>query len=309
MSDEPDLDRLAGIPTTFGGYRILEMIEKDGGARLFLARQASVDRLVTLTVLPEPHGEKAAFRKRWDRQVEAASRLSHPNVVCAVDAGSVRGHRFIASEYAGGRRLSEALVRREWFPIRRCVGIASDIANALTHLESRRVIHRGVTPRAIVLAESGAAKLRGFSLSKLNEGEASQTWFDVDVYAARYMSPEIAQSARIVDTRADIYSFGCVLYHVIAGQPPFPGKYAPDVIQKQIAELPPDPRELREDLGEDLHGVLMKCLRKDPALRYRTAAELVADLKAIQKGNPTGPAARPRQRTRGWISRIFTTDD
>lgn len=306
---DADLDQLAGIPTTFGGYKILEMVERVGGARVFLARQASVDRLVTLTVLPEPHGEKAAFKKRFERQILAASRLNHPNVICAVDAGAVTGHRYIASEYAGGQRLSEALTRREWFGIRRCVAIALDIANALSHLESRRVIHRGVTPRAIVLAESGVAKLRGFSLSKLMEGEASQTWFDVDAYGARYMSPEIVQSARIVDTRADIYSFGCVLYHLLTGQAPFSGKYTQEITKKQVEELPPEPRDLREDLPDDLRGVVLKCLRKDAALRYRTAAELVADLKAVQHGEPTGPAARPRQRKRGWISKIFTTDD
>ena len=309
MADTPDLDQLAGIPTTFGGYKILELIDKLGGARVFLVRQASVDRLVTLTVLPKPEEGKAAFKKRFERQVEAASRLNHPNVVCAVDAGSVEGHRYIASEYAGGERLQACLTRGEWFGIRRTVSMALDIAHALAHLESRRVLHRGLTPQAVILAESGVAKLRGFSLSRLLGEDGSQTWFDVDAYAARYMSPEIARSDRIIDSRADIYSFGCVLYHVLTGRPPFPGKLSHEVMKQQIEELPPEPNELRDDLPEALRGVLMKCLRKDPALRYRNAIELVADLKAVQKGEPTGPAARPRQRKRGWLKRVFTTDE
>lgn len=306
MTSTPDLERLAGVPTTFGGYKILELVEQVGGAHVFLARQASVDRLVTLTVLSKPEGEKAAFQQRFRRQVEAASRLNHPNVVCAVDAGAVDGHKYIAAEYAGGRRLSEVLSGREWLPTRKCVRIGLDIANALVHLESQRVVHRGVTPQAIVLAESGVAKLRGFSVSKLLEGDASQTWFDVDAYGARYMPPEIVQSARMVDTRADIYALGCVLYHVLTGRAPFPGSYAQEIMKKQVEDAPPEPRDMREDLPDALRGVLLKCLRKDPAERYRNAGELVADLRAVQAGRPTGPAARPRQRTRGWISKIFT---
>ena len=309
MSDAPDLDQLAGVPATFGGFKILELIEEDGGARLFLARQASVDRLVLLTVLPRPHAEEAAFRRRFDRQIEAASRLNHPNVVRAVDAGSVGGHQFIASEYSGGRRLSDALAQREWFPKRRCVRIAQDIADALEHLESHHVIHRGLTPRTIVLAESGVAKLRGFSLSRLTEADGSQTWFDVDVYAARYMSPEIIQSAPIVGTRADIYSFGCVLYHLITGRPPFTGEHALAVKKQHLEESPPDARPLRDDIPEGLHVVLMKCLQKDPGARYRTAADLAADVRAVSKGAPATPPEPPRRPGGGWLKRLFTTPD
>lgn len=305
MDPDSDLDQLAGIPSTFGGYKILELIEKSGGARVFLARQTSVDRLVTLTVLPEAQGEKTAFKKRFERQIDAASRLSHPNVVCAVDAGSVEGHRYIAAEYAGGQRLSDLLAKREWIPTRRCITVAQDLANALAHLESRRVVHRGVTPRAIVLAESGAAKLRGFSLSKLHEGEASQTWFDFDTYAAQYMSPEIAQSARVVDARADAYSFGCVLYHMLTGQPPFKGKYAIEIMKKQVEEAPPEPREQREDLPDHLRAVLLKCLSKSPAQRYRTAADLARDLEGPSPGESSNPALKTRPRRRSWISKIF----
>ncbi len=306
----PDLDQLAGVPTTFGGYKILELVDRAAGARIFLARQTSVDRIVTLTVLPKPQEGKAAFKKRFERQTAAASRINHPNVVCAVDAGSVHGHKFIASEYAGGQRLSAMLASGEWIPIRRCLAIARDIASALAHLESVRVIHRGVTPEAIVLADSGVAKLRGFSLSKLYDGDASQTWFDVDKRAARYMSPEVVESARLVDTRADIYSFGCVLYHLLTGRPPFDGKYAIEITKKQVEEPPRDPRELREDLPSPLRIVVLRCLRKNPAQRYRSASELVAALQAIQLGTAVAPAVLPpRERKRGWLSKIFSTPE
>lgn len=309
MPSTPDLDQLAGIPATFGGYTILELVEKIGGAHVFLARQASVDRLVTLTVLPKAQCEKPVFKRRFDRQIDAASRLNHPNVVRAVDAGSIQDHRYIASEYAGGQRLSDLLARREWIPTRRCVGLARDIASALVHLESKRVIHRGVDPRAIVLAESGAAKLRGFSLSKLLEGEASQTWFDFDAYAAQYMSPEIAESARLVDTRADIYSFGCVLYHVFTGRPPFQGKYALEITKKQVEESPADPRTLRDGMSDRLAAVLLRCLEKSPARRYATAAELAEALEEPRPGSASAPSTPRGKQGRGWLGRVFGTSE
>lgn len=305
MDPISDLDQLAGIPRTFGGYKILELVERIGGARVFLARQTSVDRLVTLTILPQEQGHKTAFKKRFERQIDAASRLSHPNIVRAVDAGSVEGHRYIASEYAGGERLSVLLAKREWIPTRRCLALACDVARALSHLESKRVIHRGVTPQVIVLADSGVAKLRGFSLSKLHEGEASQTWFDVDAYAAQYMSPEIAESARMVDQRADIYSFGCVLYHVLTGRPPFQGKYALEIMKKQVHEAPPEPRELRERLPDPFRVILLKCLNKSPAQRYRTAADLTHALEELQEGESSAPTAPPRAPRRSWLAKIF----
>jgi serine/threonine protein kinase len=312
VDSTPDLDQLAGIPATFGGYTILELVEKIGGAHVFLARQASVDRLVTLTVLPKAQREKPAYRRRFERQIDAASRLNHPNVVRAVDAGSIQDHRYIASEYAGGQRLSDTLARREWIPTRRCVNIARGIASALVHLESKRVIHRGVNPRAILLAESGAAKLRGFSLSKILEGEASQTWFDFDAYAAQYMSPEIAESARLVDTRADIYSFGCVLYHLLTGRPPFTGKYALEIMKQHVEAPAPDPREHRDDLTDSLRAVVLRCLSKSPAQRYRTAAALAEALEGPEARNSSGPTAPPdgtRLRGRGWLGKIFRTPE
>ncbi|MCP5065432.1 MAG: serine/threonine protein kinase [bacterium] len=309
MASAINLDELAGVPVDFGGYRILELIERVAGVHVFLARQASIDRLVTLTVLPESQGEKSAFKQRFERQVLAASRVNHPNVVRAVDAGSVEGHRYIASEYAGGTRLSELLARGEWVSIRRCVAIASDIATALAHLETTRLVHRSVTPRAIVLAEAGVAKLRGFSLSKFQEGDASQTWFDFDAYDAQYMSPEIVRSARFVDARADIYSFGCVLYHVLTGQTPFPGERAVDIMKMQVETAPRDPRELRDDLPEALCEVLLKCLRKDVAMRHRSAAELAEKVNAIRKGERSARRVPAPQQRPHWFSRLFRSPE
>jgi len=291
---------------SLGKYRLLERIDRAGGAEIYLARQTTVDRLVTLTIFPRHHAGRAAFKRRFERQIAAACKLAHPNVVRAIDAGTFDGHQYIAAEYAGGRRLSEALDAQEWFPIRRCIGIGLDIARALAHLSEHRIVHRSVSPRTIVLAESGVAKLRGFSLSKVMEGDASETWFDFDVCEARYTSPESARGVERVDARADLYSLGCVLHHLVTGRPPFSGLQSREVLASQVHDLPPDMRTSRSDLPEEFRLVIAKCLRKDRDLRYQTAAELVADLEALQQ------TAKPADEPRGtkpaplrWLAGLF----
>lgn len=292
----------------FGNYEVLETIERVGGTTTYRARQTTLDRLVMLTILPPQEAEKAAFKQRFERQFAAASRLSHPNIAGAVDAGTIDGHHYIAAEYTGGRRLADALAAREWFPVRRCVAIARDIARALAHLDEHRMVHRNVTPQAILLAESGLAKLRGFSFSKEDIGSPSETWFDVDAYAAQYTSPEMVNPASRVSARADIYALGCVLYHLLTGRPPFPGNYAPEILLKQETAPVPDPRTLREDLPMPLLRVLMRCLAKDPAQRYRTARALVKALDDLQEvrpaeAPPASPGSRPLGRLRSLLRR------
>ena len=292
----------------FGNYEVLELIERVGGTSTYKARQTTLDRLVMLTILPPQQAEKAAFKQRFGRQFAAASKLSHPNVAGAVDAGTVDGHLYIAAEYTGGMRLADALAAREWFPLRRSVAIALDVAHALTHLEEHRILHRNVSPQTILLAESGLAKLRGFSLSKEDVGSASETWFDLDAYAAQYTSPEMINPASPVDARSDISSLGCVLYHILTGRPPFPGTYAPEVLKKQQTVPVPAAQTYREDLPAPLASVLDRCLEKKAADRYPSARALADDLEALkerrpQSAEPDPAVSRPLGRLRSFLRR------
>ena len=296
------------MPKTFGQYVLLERIDRAGGADIYLARQTTVDRLVTVTILPQRHAGKSAFSKRFERQIAAASRVAHPNIVCAIDAGTRNGHQYIIAEHAGGKRLSEALDRGEWFPIRRCVAMGLDLAKALAHLSNLRILHRSVNPRTVVLAESGVTKLRGFSLSKLMEGDSSETWFELDTYEASYVSPESARGVDRLDARTDLYSLGCVLYHVVTGRPPFAGSSLRALFESQIHDETPDPRALRQDLPDDLCRVLEKCLEKDRDRRYQTAAALVRDLETLQRPSTAAASDRGLAPLR-WLASMFQSTD
>ncbi len=286
------------IPRHFGNYEVIELIGQVGGTRMYRAKQTNLGRVVTVTVLPAHLAEKPAYRQRFERQFAAASRLRHPNIRAAIDAGEVDGHRFIVAESGDGRRLQEALDEGEWFGQKRSVVIALDIAHALEYLEGERFVHRHVTPSEILLVESGIAKLRGFSFSKQLQAGSNETWFDADPYWSLYTAPEFVRSEDDVDTRADIYSLGCVLFHLLTGRTPFVGTNAAVVMEQHVRAEPPDPRTLRDNLSVGVGAVVMRCLEKDRDRRYSTAAELVADLEAVKAGSAPAAAPAPQGRLR-----------
>jgi serine/threonine-protein kinase len=287
-------DSTTAAARRFGRYEIVSFVGRSGGARVYRARQVNLLRLVTLTILPRQEAEKAAYRIRFERQIEAASKLRHPNILSAIDAGTVDGHRYIVSEHVGGRRLSVLLGEGEPLPVARAVEIALGIARALAHMDSVGILHRNLTPRSILLGESGEPKLRGFSFSRPRRDASRETWFDTDDYAAHFKAPDVMHDKEL-DVRADVYSLGCVLYFMLTGRPPFPSANAAIALERHVRNPVPDPRELRGDLPEALVNVLLKALEKDREQRYGTPEDLVADLEAVEAGRAVAPPKAPRR--------------
>ncbi len=290
------------IPRQFGNYEVLERISQEGGTDLYRARQTNLGRLVAITALSPEAADKPAYRTRFERQFAAASKLRHPNIRAAIDAGEVAGHRYIVGEAGGATRLSDRLKEGEWFGRRRSLAIGLDIARALECLEEAQIVHRHVTPAEILLVEAGIAKLRGFSFSKEIKIGARETWFDADPYWALYTAPEVVSEGEPVDNRSDIYSLGCVIYHLLSGRPPFDGGTAIAVFDQHINAAPPAIDTLCEDLPRDVKTIVHRCLEKDRALRYERASDVVADLKAAQAGHPLPtptPSLMSRLRRKG----------
>jgi serine/threonine-protein kinase len=274
----------------FGGYEIQEHFGRLGGADLYRAKQLNLGRLVTLTVLPPEEGAKAALRLRFERQATAASKLSHPNIVSALDAGTIAGHAYIVSEHVGGRRLSDLLDAGEWIGTRRAVSIALGMARALAHMDAAGMLHRHVTPECILLGEAGIPKLRGFSFSRPHRDTSGETWFDPDDQATVYAAPD-GLDQKTLDVRADIYSLGCVLFHMLAGHPPFRGSTAASILELHAKAPVPDIHTLREGLDPSIGYVIAKALEKQRDRRYPTPAAMLADLEAIEAGRPVDPPA------------------
>jgi len=273
----------------FAGYEILAELGEYLGIRRYKATQIAMRRPVVLNVLPAESARKSMCAALFERQLNVFSTLRHENVVGAIEAGEFEGERYFVVEYVEGSTLRDAMGNAELWEIPRALKVARDVARALVHLETLKLVHREITPRSITVTEDGGARLVDFRRAKFLVADAAETWSDASLGVALYMSPEVAFGKKGVDVRADIYSLGCVLYHLVAGRPPFYGTNVAIVLDALRTRRPRDPRWMRDDLPRGVVQLLDRCLRKAPEHRYPTAAALVADLDALLAGR--APAA------------------
>ncbi len=269
------------------------MISRRRGATVYRARQLTMGRLVTLTVLSPSAAERPGLRARFEREVAVAARLRHENVISAIDAGQVRGYRYVVTEHVEGRTLAEAFAAGEQFDVDRALEIATEVAQALAHVQGLGLVHRNVTPSSIVITEAGHAKLAGFSLAKVHVAGSAETWHEADIDSAPYTAPELARGEKGVDIRADLYALGCVLFQLLAGRPPFASHSAATLIEMHLAEPPPDVRKFRADVPDAVVALLDRMLRKDRRERHPRADALVKDLEAL-RGACAAPQPSPR---------------
>ena len=285
MSPADPVPPAAPSPRVLAGYEILERISASlDGTMTFFARQKSLGRMVTMTVLPKEQAAKPELRDRFKRRVAVASRLKHANIISALDAGIAAGCLYVVFEWLEGQTLGEAFNRGDTFAPERVLAIGSDMARALDHIAANHLVHRNVVPASVLLPDHGPAKLAGLEVAKVQQPAGHETWLEHDTATALYSSPEHVRGTRGIDFRADQYSLGCVLYHAVTGRPPLDGKTAAAILARHVTDLPPDPRSLRSGLPDGLVRVLDRLLRKDPAERYAKPSELVRDLESAKAG-------------------------
>jgi serine/threonine protein kinase len=280
----------AARPRRFAGYEITADLGADRGTHRFKATQLTMRRPVVLNVLPAESAKNPTRAAFFDRLRDVCAALRHENVVGAIEAGEFEGERFFVTELVEGRTLRDAIADAGPWDVVRAMRVARDLARALVHLESLRLVHREISPRTIVLADGGVARLVDFRRAKFLAPDGAETWSDTTVNTALYMAPEVARGERGVDPRADQYSVGCVVYHLLAGRPPFYGKNVALVLDMLRNRKPRDPRWLRPDIPKGVVQVLDRCLRKSRAERYARASELLADVEGVLAGrSPSSP--------------------
>jgi eukaryotic-like serine/threonine-protein kinase len=256
--------------SVLGHYRVEEELGRGGMGAVYRAYDTQLLRPVALKVLPAEYRSAPQRRERLLREARAASALAHPNIVAIYEVGSDAGIDFIAMELADGQPL-EKLIPPSGMPLGQALNYAVQIADGLARAHASGVIHRDLKPRNIMVSRgSGAAlvKLLDFGLAKLlTISEAEDTSLTVDgeiLGTPAYMSPEQAQG-KPVDTRSDIFSFGAVLYQMLAGRRAFSGD---SVIAVLSAVLKEDPPRLA-GVPPELDALVTRCLRKDPAKRMQ----------------------------------------
>jgi len=302
-------------------YEVLSLLGRGGMGAVYKVRDRSLQQIFAVKVLKSNLVEDASSVKRFEREAQAASALTHPNLVAVYDFGVGReGAPYLVMDYVDGTSLEELIKKERFIDVPHALDIFSQVAEAASYAHVRGVIHRDIKPNNILItrAESGLdfVKLIDFGIAKVlpSEARATQNLTQTgEIFGSPlYMSPEQCQGQRL-DARSDIYSIGCVMYEALAGKPPFQGDNPVQTILKHINSDPTLFSELKLSyrIAPDLERVVMHCLEKQPGDRYQTADELFRDLERLREGKPIalkGKAAGSKARTaRQRRSRIVVT--
>ncbi len=289
-------------------YRVLEPLGSGGMGAVYRAEHRLMRRPVALKVINPALTANGAAVERFRREVIAAARLTHPNIVTAHDAEHAGDLHFLAMELVEGMSLNELLGRRGRLSVADACDYARQAALGLQHAFEQGMVHRDIKPHNLMLTPQGQIKILDFGLARFvsdtNRGGAL-TQAGMAMGTADYMAPEQARDSRTADIRADIYSLGCTLYSFLTGQLPFPEG---DAIQKLMAHVREKPRpvaELRPEVPPALCAVVERMMAKDPAQRYQTPAEVATALApftrpvAVPAGSQTQVAAVPAASPKG----------
>jgi serine/threonine-protein kinase len=282
-------------------YVIERELGQGGMAVVLLARDLRHDRKVAVKVLrPDVSAEIGA--ERFLREIKLAAGLTHPHILPVFDSGEADGLLFYVMPNMEGRSLRERLDRERQLPLDDALRITREVASALDYAHRQRVVHRDIKPENILLHE-GAAMVADFGIGKALSGQGSVTRTGMTVGTPAYMSPEQASGEPDLDGRSDLYSLACVLYEMLAGEPPFTGPTAQAVIVKRLVDPIPRIRPSR-DVPEPVEEAVMRALARTPVDRFPTAAEFAEALRTIprelaspQRTPPEAQRSAPAQKS------------
>jgi eukaryotic-like serine/threonine-protein kinase len=273
-----------------GRYTIERELGQGGMATVYLAHDLRHDRPVAMKVL-RPELTASLGPERFLREVRTTARLDHPHILPLLDSGDTEGILWYTMPYVEGESLRERLRREGQLPIEHALRIASEVADALDYAHEQKIVHRDIKPENILLAR-GHARVADFGIARALEaaggGQLTQTGMAVGTPA--YMSPEQASGAA-VDARSDIYALGCVLYEMLAGEPPFTGPTPQAVIARRFTETPRPLHATRDRVPPYVENAVAQALARTPADRFETASEFARALELVSAAAlPSTPA-------------------
>jgi WD40 repeat protein/tRNA A-37 threonylcarbamoyl transferase component Bud32 len=284
------------------GYEVLEELGRGGMGVVYKARQAKLNRVVALKVLLAGAHAGAGDRARFRGEAEAAARLQHPNIVQVFEVGEADGRPYLALEYAEGGSLAQRL-RGSPLPAGEAAALVEVLARAVHAAHQKGVVHRDLKPGNVLLAADGTPKVTDFGLAKRLDAQTAHTQSGALLGTPDYMAPEQAEG-KAAGPAADTYALGAILYHLLTGRPPFPAATPLETLVRLRSEEPVSPATLQPRLPRDVVTVCLKCLAKEPAGRYASAAELADDLGRFLAGRPVlARPVGPWGRTVRWCRR------
>jgi len=275
-------------PIDFGPrYTVEKLLGQGGMGAVYKAYDHDLDRTVALKLVKPELSIHPEAMARFRQELLLASKISHRNILRIHDLGDAGGMKFISMAYVDGEDLHQLLKREGRLPLERMLNIAKQLCAALDAAHSENVVHRDLKPQNILLGAGDLVQVSDFGLAKSIGAETGMTQSGEMLGTPRYMAPEQVE-AKSVDARTDIYALGLIFYEMVTGDVPFTAETTLQLMYKRAHETPPPPNQVVPDLPLWLNNVIAKCLECNPANRYQSAREILADLE-VQRGPDVAP--------------------
>jgi serine/threonine-protein kinase len=273
------------------GYQVEDLLGRGGMGVVYKAWHLRLNRAVALKMLLAGPCARPEELERFLRESQAVAGLRHANIVQVYDAGEVDGRPYFTMELVEGGNLAEQ-TQGVPQPARQAAALVATLADAVQAAHQSGIVHRDLKPANILLSRDGTPKVTDFGLARRLEGDGGLTLSGLPVGTPSYMAPEQARGQKAaIGPATDVYALGAILYELLTGRPPFRAESATATLQQVVADEPVPPARLNPQVPRDLATICLKCLEKDPAKRYPSAAALADDLRRFERGEPI--LARP----------------
>ncbi|RYX99598.1 serine/threonine protein kinase, partial [bacterium] len=281
-------------------YQIIEEVGRGGMGLVYKALDLRLGRTVALKELVISQTIIGADRDdivaRFKQEAQTAAFLNHPNIITIFDVGEENNRHFIAMEFLPGKSLKDYLDEDYKYSDDELLDILIQIASGLEHAHLKGIVHRDIKPDNMKILTDNVVKITDFGIARIESSTSNLTQDGTMLGTLGYISPEQLHNSKGVDSRADIFSYGAMLYEIYTKKLPFDGGTVGSTILKIMTEAPVPPRKIVPELNEDIERIILKCLQKDPSERYQKFKEIIQELTIIKiQLSKSKEAAQPKE--------------
>jgi len=281
LKERIEAERKGRIP----GFSEFRELGAGAMAKVYRAKQVTLDRYVAIKVLPKKFSKDPRFIERFYNEGRAAASLNHPNIVQAYDVNNVGDIYYFVMEYVEGRTVYDDIAQSKRYDEKRAIDVVEGVALALEHAHAKGLIHRDVKPKNIMITKDGVVKLADMGLARaVSDKEAAEAEAGKAFGTPYYISPEQIRGDVNIGPQADIYSLGATLYHMVTGRVPFDGKGPQEVMRKHMRTPIDPPDHVNPKLSNGISEIIEMMMAKDPRERHSSASDLLMDLRAVREG-------------------------